>query len=126
MASGKQARHDIVNLVVGLALPNVSVHDEPPSQLTSPSVVVVPATPYREPSVMCGMATNLELIFTVPRAVGGAGLDELDDLIESVLPALTSAGWLNVISVDTIGIGASVGATEHLSARVRVRVEGER
>ena len=89
--TARQNRHDIKAALDGLSLPNLTVYPEPPDQLTSPSVVIVPATPYLEPSVICAQSQNLELVVTVSRSVGGMGLDELDDLLEAIRPGLDQA-----------------------------------
>ena len=123
MTTAREARAEIAAVLEAAALEDVTVYAEPPDQLQSPSVVIGPGSPYREPSAICSERVNLRLTCSVARSAGRNGMDELDDLIDLVRAALGATAYLTWLTVETIGLTAQVGGTDHLLAAIGLRAD---
>lgn len=113
-----EARQSLANALAGIE--GLTAYPEPPETVRSPAAIVGPGAPYREPSTICREAMELILTVAVPRS---AGLDQLDALLDQTLAATQALPWLTWVNVEQVGIGLSVGGTEHIAAIARFRAE---
>lgn len=97
-----------------------SVYSSVPETVIPPAVVIVPSSPYLEPTLI-GSAIQVKINFDVTAAVAynnnAAALDNLEQLIISILGAMPSGYVVGDVQRPVI---TSVGASNLLTADVSV------
>lgn len=97
-----------------------SVYSSVPETVIPPAVVIVPSSPYLEPTLI-GNAIQVKINFDVTAAVAynnnAAALDNLEQLIVSILGAMPSGYVVGDVQRPVI---TSVGASNLLTADVSV------
>ena len=98
-----------------------SVYSSVPETVIPPAVIIIPAAPYLESTLINGSVTKVKINFTVTAAVAyysnAASLDNLEQLIISILGAMPS-GYV-VGDVDRPAV-TQVGASPLLVADLAV------
>lgn len=108
-------------LATALASVTASVYGSVPESVIPPAVIIIPAAPYLESTLINKSTTKVKINFTVTAAVAyysnAASLDNLEQLIISILGAMPS-GYV-VGDVDRPAV-TQVGASPLLVADLAV------
>jgi len=108
-------------LATALASVTASVYGSVPESVIPPAVIIIPAAPYLESTLINKSVTKVKINFTVTAAVAyysnAASLDNLEQLIISILGAMPS-GYV-VGDVDRPAV-TQVGASPLLVADLAV------
>lgn len=80
------------HLATTLATVGVPVHTYPPGTVSPPCVVLVPGSPYRDPSGWNAVTVNIDVRLMVNGAAGPDAAARLDDLIDAACALLEGAG----------------------------------
>jgi len=107
-------------LATALSGVTASVYSSVPETVIPPAVVIVPSSPYLEPTLI-GSAIQVKVNFDVTAAVAynnnAAALDNLEQLMISILGAMPSGYVVGDVQRPVI---TSVGASNLLTADVSV------
>lgn len=108
-----------VELVTTLQSLDAQVYDHLPARLSPPAVVILPGSPYLEPSDRAAsFLAHHTVTVIVPAGASDVVTRTIDDLLEDVLVELINAKYL-VDSVSTF-YGLDLGGTSFLAADVFV------
>ena len=104
-----------------------NVYDHVPEAPIVPAVVIVPDTPYMEIEIIGKSTTRVKLNYTITACVAylsnPASLDNLEQLVISILTALSSSGYeLSTVEKPAI---TQVGTTNLLVSDIRLSVRYE-
>jgi len=104
-----------------------NVYDHVPEAPIVPAVVIVPDTPYMEIELIGKSTTRVKLNYTITACVAylsnPASLDNLEQLVISILTALSSSGYeLSTVEKPAI---TQVGTTNLLVSDIRLSVRYE-
>ena len=98
-----------------------NVYNGIPETMTSPSIVLVPDSPYLESTLINGATTKVKINFGVTGVVGyssnAAALTNLEDLMISIISTMPSGYTVGDVSTPT---PLEVGAGKFLTADLQV------
>jgi hypothetical protein len=98
-----------------------NVYNGIPEAMTSPSIVLVPDSPYLESTLINGSTTKVKINFLVTGVVGyssnSAALTNLEDLMISIISTMPGGYTVGDVSTPT---PLEVGASKFLTADLQV------
>jgi hypothetical protein len=98
-----------------------NVYNGIPETMTSPSIVLVPDSPYLESTLINGATTKVKINFLVTGVVGyssnAAALTNLEDLMISIISTMPSGYTVGDVNTPT---PLEVGASKFLTADLQV------
>jgi len=98
-----------------------SVYNSVPESIIAPAVVLVPATPYLEPTLLSKGNVKVKINMTVTCVVSynsnPASLDNLEKLVISILAALPAGYIAGVVERPLV---SQIGAAQYLTADINV------
>lgn len=119
---GTKAAREAVATVVRAAVPDGWVtYPAPPDTLSSPAVVIGPRDPYVQFLTYKQAELLLRLSLLVPRNLGTAAMDVMDDAIDAVRAALLNASDVLIAKVGEHAV-VSEGNTDHIAAIIDIAV----
>lgn len=108
-------------LKTALAGVAASVYNSVPESVISPAVVIVPATPYLEPTLLSKGNVKLKINVTATCVVAynsnPAALDNLEKLVISVLAALPAGYIAGAVERPLV---SQIGAAQYLTADINL------
>ena len=114
-------------LKTDLAGVSANIYDSVPEAPIVPAIVVIPDSPYMELEVIGKATTRVKLNYTITACVAyfsnAAALDNLEQLIISILGALTASKYeLSIVERPSV---TEVGTTTLLVSDIRLSVRYE-
>lgn len=104
-----------------LAGVSASVYNSVPESVIAPAVVLVPATPYLEPTLLSKGNVKLKVNMTATAIVlynsNPASLDNLEKLVISILAALPAGYIAGVVERPLV---SQIGAAQYLTADINI------
>lgn len=104
-----------------LAGVSASVYNSVPESVIAPAVVLVPATPYLEPTLLSKGNVKLKVNMTATAIVSynsnPASLDNLEKLVISILAALPAGYIAGVVERPLV---SQIGAAQYLTADINI------
>lgn len=108
-------------LKTSLAGVSASVYNSVPESVIAPAVVLVPATPYLEPTLLSKGNVKLKVNMTATAIVlynsNPASLDNLEKLVISILAALPAGYIAGVVERPLV---SQIGAAQYLTADINI------
>lgn len=108
-------------LKTALAGVSASVYNSVPESVIAPAVVLVPATPYLEPTLLSKGNVKLKVNMTATAIVlynsNPASLDNLEKLVISILAALPAGYIAGVVERPLV---SQIGAAQYLTADINI------
>lgn len=108
-------------LKTALANVSASVYNSVPESVIAPAVVLVPATPYLEPTLLSKGNVKLKINMTATAIVlynsNPASLDNLEKLVISILAALPAGYIAGVVERPLV---SQIGAAQYLTADINI------
>lgn len=100
---------------------SASVYNSVPESVIAPAVVLVPATPYLEPTLLSKGNVKLKVNMTATAIVlynsNPASLDNLEKLVISILAALPAGYIAGVVERPLV---SQIGAAQYLTADINI------
>lgn len=113
------ARQELALLVANATTDDTGVVDHIPDAIAPPVVFVAWSDPWVTPSTFCAWQAAMELVLVSQRIEPGGNTATLEQMVESISPAIKQSGMFNIVDV-TAPYPLNVAGVDYLAASINI------